>query len=142
MPIVRRPVRTTATPARAAMPQRASAQKDLVTTATLKRGRIYFYRNISFERNKPVAIDNALLVTHNLQDKLDAATLAEELEDLFETITDSDKEMFEKPIFTVLHNQEAPLTAIEEAAAKRPRRVRTFVEVPDRAPRASRFQAR
>lgn len=116
-----------------AVPRRmpTPAQQGPCVTATLKRGRMYLYASIPFERDKPVAIDDALIKEHKVK-HISAEQLRMELEDLYETITDSDGEKFEKAIFEVRDNQPRPPTAIEEREAQRPRRVREFIEVPQR----------
>lgn len=108
---------------------RSNAVRDTCTTATLQRGRVYYYANIPFERGVPLAIDEKLCKTFNYDGG--AEFLATELEDLFEEITDSDNEQFAKPIFEVKRNQPRPMTAEEKARAEKPRRVRQFVEWPE-----------
>lgn len=107
---------------------RSSAVRDTCTTATLQRGRVYYYANIPFERGVPLAIDDKLCKTFNYEGG--AEFLTTELEDLFEEITDSDSETFAKPIFEVKRNQPRPMTAEEKVRAEKPRRIRQYVEWP------------
>jgi hypothetical protein len=76
-----------------------TSQVDLVTTATLVRGRIYFYRDLK----EPFEIG----VPRVVEDEATAAAL-EELH--FET-TDGDGERFEKPLFLVQRNVPRPSKA-------------------------------
>jgi len=68
-------------------------QQDLVNTATLVRGRVYYYKDHRFEIGKIVVVDDEL------------ATI---LEDLVEEVSDGDNERFEKPRFQVLRKVPRP----------------------------------
>ncbi len=97
-----------ATGAAAVAPIKAAATAaDLVTTAELVRGRVYFYKNIEFETGRVAILEDAIN-TPAVKVITDVAVLAAELEDLHEETKDSDGEVFEKAVFRVLYNQERP----------------------------------
>ncbi|MET4190692.1 MULTISPECIES: hypothetical protein [unclassified Bradyrhizobium] len=91
---------TAATAATAPAPQ-----GELVTTATLVRGRIYYFKETPFEIGipKPVSED-----------------VAAALEELHDETTDADGEVFGKPLFHVQRNQVAPTTDASKAQQARP----------------------
>lgn len=74
----------------------AAPAQGLVTTATLLRGRVYIFENQEFLKD----------VTREV-----ALELGQKLEDLFEQVTDSEGEEYEKPTFEVLYDQE-PLETV------------------------------
>lgn len=119
------------TPRQVASPSRASpARRGLVTTATLVRGRVYFYKGVPFDRGVEVGIVQELLDQHNVDSSVEQFLY--ELEDLYETVTDSDKEKWEKSIFELREGRPMPATTAEQREAERPRRIKQFVEVPRR----------
>lgn len=74
----------------------SQSKPGLVTTATLVRGRVYFFRNEKFE----------LGVTRVVPDEL-----ANDLEELHDTIKDTDGDYYEKPFFDVQRAVPAPTEA-------------------------------
>lgn len=106
-----------------ARPSTRPTKRDTVTTASLLRGRVYVYmispevESIRFEKDKPPTV---------LEDIEGIATedLAAELEQLYETVTASDGESFDKPIFEVLRGQPRP-----DNEEDKPRTVRRIVSV-------------
>ena len=89
----------------------AKKQSEKVTTATLLRGRVYVYAKVHFQRGVPTVVGGAL---------------ADELEDLFDEVRDSDSDTFEKPYFLVEHNVDPPdsVEKREEEKKKARRRLR------------------
>jgi hypothetical protein len=78
---------------------------DLVTTATLLRGRVYVYRSVSFERGVPVVVTD---------------DLAAELEEMFDEVRDADQEIIEKPLFSVLYDVPKPPPVLTVPTRRRP----------------------
>ena len=135
-PALRRPVAATARTGAPAQPSRALRsphvrKSDLVTTATLLRGRVYFYGGVEFAKGVETAIDQALLDRFQVT-KWTPEEFAEDVADLYEEVVDSDQERFAKPIFEVRHNRPRPKSQEEVEREIRPRRVRQFVEWEDR----------
>jgi hypothetical protein len=76
----------------------------LINTATLLRGRVYVYKGVTFERGVPVTVPD---------------DLGAELEDMFDEVRDSDNEIIEKPLFSVLYDVVPPAPAASLAPRRR-----------------------
>lgn len=83
----------------------ATMTTELVNTATLLRGRVYVYKNVSFERGIPVVVDDAL---------------AAELEEMFDEVRDADQEIIEKPLFSVVYEVARPAPVNTTPTRRRP----------------------
>lgn len=96
-------VRPAAAPAAKAAPVQSG-----VTTATLIRGRVYYYKNEQFLYGQPVEVDTAT---------------AEILKELHEAINDTEGETFEKAYFHVKTNQPKPSKLVEDGSRPPVRRL-------------------
>jgi hypothetical protein len=83
----------------------ATMTTELVNTATLLRGRVYVYKNVSFERGVPVVVTDEL---------------AAELEELFDEVRDADQEIIEKPLFSVVYEVPRPAPVNTTPTRRRP----------------------
>ncbi len=132
-PVLRRPGSNTngsngTPPPRAFRP--AVRRADTITTVTLLRGRVYCFYNVMFEVGVETAIDNDLIKRNNIPRTPEE--LAEEISDLFEEVVDSDGDDFSKPIFEVRHNRPRPVSVEEQKRTEKPRRIRQYIEVPNK----------
>jgi len=98
-----------------------------VITATLIRGRVYYYKNIEFRRGKATVVTDPVL--------------AAELESLVEDVEDTDSEVFEKPFFSVDFYAQPPGQE-EEEEVPRVRRRKAITEDDDRPARPKRLKRR
>lgn len=74
---------------------------DLVTTATLIRGRTYVYKDVHFMINETV-------VLNDLELKMPVSSFAGDLEELHSEVVDGDGDRFEKPLFDVQRDVPRP----------------------------------
>lgn len=100
----------TVAPGQATPKAPALLKQELVNTATLIRGRVYFYKDKRFDANEVVIVDDPLAAI---------------LEELHETVTDSDQEAYEKPMFDVRRNvpppsKEQPVSQFRRPAIRLP----------------------
>lgn len=109
------PVRTIGQAAVSTLKQK---QEDLVITATLERGRVYYYKDHRFEVGVSTVVSE---------------DLASILEDLYDQTTDSEGEAFEKPYFHVQRGVPRPVLVKEGS-----RSGRTIRRLPNRSVSANR----
>jgi hypothetical protein len=79
-----------------------------VTTATLIRGRVYFWKNLQFNYGLPVKVDEETGIA---------------LEEIHEEVPDGEGEVFEKAFFHVKRNQPEPSKAPLDGSKKPMRRL-------------------
>lgn len=115
MALASRPIPARPAPARtlgsAPAPKSPVPKEDLVNTATLLRGRVYFYKDQEFKLGEPSIVTDQI---------------ADVLEELHHEVKDKDGEIYEKPFFDVRRGVPRPPPKV--APKKSVRRLKASVE--------------